>query len=357
MVLHTILVCANLFCVAGLLACTFSAWIKPQSFPGISYFGLAFPVFLFLTVAFLLFWLIVSVLHIRRTGWKCAGISLVGMICCAGSIRTYFPVNLSEEVPEGSLKVLSYNVFNKLKETGVPAEDNPVINYLLLSGADIICLQEANISAGSVEDKLIETVYPHRLYGTGGGQMALLSKLPILADGRIDYISRGSPSSRWYELLYDGDTILVINNHLESYQLNEADKAEYKEIIRQPEEANVRQNVDSLTSKLETANAIRGAQVDSVAAFIESHLHRPLIVCGDFNDCSISYTHRRLTRHLNDAYTRSGNGPGISYHRSGMYFRIDNILCSPSFRSYGAVVDRHIKQSDHYPIRCTLAKE
>lgn len=355
MVLHTILVCANLFCVTGLLVCTFSAWIKPQSFPGVSYFGLVFPVFLILTAAFLLFWPFVSILRIHRTAWKYAAISLAGMIGCAGSIRTYFPVNFPAEAPEGSLKVMSYNAFGKVRESGIPAEDNPIVNYLLQSGADIICLQEANISADKEEDKLLDAVYPYRHYAKGYS-LVLLSKYPIVADGRIDYISSGN-ASWWYELLWNNDTLLVVNNHLESYHLNEADRAEYVEIIRQPEEANVRQNVDSLTAKLASANAIRGAQADSVAAFVESRLHRPIILCGDFNDCSISYTHRQLTRQLNDAYTRSGNGPGLSYHRNGMYFRIDNILCSPCFRSYGAVVDRHIKQSDHYPILCTLAKE
>ena len=79
-----------------------------------------------------------------------------------------------------------------------------------------------------------------------------------------------------------------------------------------------------------------------------------MIVCGDFNTSPISYTHRRLTEYLNDAYTRTGNGVGNSYNRSGMYFRIDNILVSPDITPYGAIVDKSIKTSDHYPIFCFI---
>ena len=61
-------------------------------------------------------------------------------------------------------------------------------------------------------------------------------------------------------------------------------------------------------------------------------------------------------RNLKDAYTMSGNGPGLSYNRSGMYFRIDNIFISDSWKPYGATVDRSIKESDHYPIYCYLHK-
>ncbi|MCI1292127.1 MAG: hypothetical protein LKG50_07120, partial [Prevotella sp.] len=56
-------------------------------------------------------------------------------------------------------------------------------------------------------------------------------------------------------------------------------------------------------------------------------------------------------------YVSAGNGPGWSYHRSGMLFRIDHILCSSDWRPYGAKVDRKIKESDHYPIYCWLTPQ
>ena len=38
------------------------------------------------------------------------------------------------------------------------------------------------------------------------------------------------------------------------------------------------------------------------------------------------------------------------------YFRIDNILISKNLRSYNCTVDRSIRESDHYPIWCYIAK-
>ena len=53
---------------------------------------------------------------------------------------------------------------------------------------------------------------------------------------------------------------------------------------------------------------------------------------------------------MTDCYIASGNGPGISYHKNGMYFRIDHIFCSDDFEPFEAKVDDKIDNSDHYPI-------
>ena len=37
-----------------------------------------------------------------------------------------------------------------------------------------------------------------------------------------------------------------------------------------------------------------------------------------------------------------------------MYFRIDNILISENITPYKAKVDKSIRESDHYPIFCSL---
>ena len=79
-----------------------------------------------------------------------------------------------------------------------------------------------------------------------------------------------------------------------------------------------------------------------------------MIVCGDFNDTPLSYTHRVISNGLIDCFVETGNGPGVSYNRSKMYVRIDNILCTPDFKPYACKVDDSIKNSDHYPIMCWL---
>ena len=74
-------------------------------------------------------------------------------------------------------------------------------------------------------------------------------------------------------------------------------------------------------------------------------------------DTPISYAHRVIEKGLNDAFTKSGRGLGISYNQNKFYFRIDKILASKNLKPYNCTVDRSIKESDHYPIWCYLKKK
>ena len=167
--------------------------------------------------------------------------------------------------------------------------------------------------------------YPyHRInvVGSGSGysnKIACYSKFPILSARVLNYTSNYN-GSVLYELKLDEDTITLINNHLESNKLTKTDKDIYEDMLKAPEKEKVK------------------------------------IVCGDFNDTPISYTHRVIAQNLNDAFTQSGRGLGVSYNQNKFYFRIDNILISKNLQSYNCTVDQSIKESDHYPIWCYIAK-
>ena len=106
----------------------------------------------------------------------------------------------------------------------------------------------------------------------------------------------------------------------------------------------------SVTALGTTVSSFATATVANAATVNE------LLGAGDFNDGSISYTHRILTQELDDAFTQSGKGLGISYNLNKFYFRIDNILISSNLKAYNCTVDRSIKASDHYPIWCYISK-
>ncbi|MBQ3926629.1 MAG: endonuclease/exonuclease/phosphatase family protein [Bacteroidaceae bacterium] len=344
-----IFIAINLLFVVAMIFCAYTSMLPPQDYPKFSYFGLMFPVFLAVNILFVLFWLVFK--------WKCIIIPVVGMLLCAQSIRAYIPINVEVNPPAGCLKVLSYNVMSFGDDKSMPWEENPIVQYLAKSDADFICLQEATNSYVEKAFASLENLYPYRhIEKDPDSFVAFLSKYPIVSSKRIDYESINNCSIA-YEVAVEGDTVVFINNHLESYRLSPEDKEDYRSIIRNyknPEENHSETKYISLTEKLSMHDSIRGIQTDSLAKFIEGNKHRPMIVCGDFNTSPISYTHRRLTEYLNDAYTRTGNGVGNSYNRSGMYFRIDNILVSPDITPYGAIVDKSIKTSDHYPIFCFI---
>jgi hypothetical protein len=160
-----------------------------------------------------------------------------------------------------------------------------------------------------------------------------------------------------YELKMGEDTVMLINNHLESNKLTKEDKVVYESMLKSPETEKVKSGARLLIRKLAEASAIRAPQADSIAQEIAASRYPYIIVCGDFNDTPISYAHRVIEKGLNDAFTKSGRGLGISYNQNKFYFRIDNILASKNLKPYNCTVDRSIKESDHYPIWCYLKRK
>lgn len=344
---------------AGILVlAAYSPYIDPAAHPVQSCMGLAFPVFLVINFCFLVFWLIVR--------WRYVVLSLLAFALCYPQIRTYMPTNFhSRKIPEKSIKVLSYNVMsfgNMKKEDG----RNPILDYIIKSDVDIVCLQEhvlweggkKNIRPRDVGEAL--KVYPFqdvRPVGQEGGtnKLACYSRYPILSARVLDYESSYN-GSVIYEIKINEDTVTLINNHLESNKLTKEDKVVYEDMLKDPDARKVKSGTRQLVRKLAEASVIRSAQADTIARAIRNTPHRYVIVCGDFNDSPISYAHRVISENLDDAFTQSGWGFGISYNQNKFYFRIDNILLSKNLQATNCTVDRSIKDSDHYPIWCYVSK-
>ena len=157
-------------------------------------------------------------------------------------------------------------------------------------------------------------------------------------------------------LMAPGDTLRVVNCHLESMHLTPDDRAKYHRMVRAPETSDVDGSSRLLVSKISRAAVERARQADLVARYVERHREAGLLVCGDFNDTPISYTRRRIARGLTDAFRASGRGIGRSFNRDAIYVRIDHILCSKDWKPYGCHVDRSAAASDHYPVVAYLKR-
>lgn len=351
-----LILAANAFFIGMLILTAYSPYLHPKIHPLASCLGLAFPIFLIVNLGFFIFWLLIN--------YRLALLSFIGFLVCYSQIKTYIPIHLpSKDIPEENIKLLSYNVMSfgtQRKKEG----KNPILTYLANSEADILCLQEYSTSDDPkhLTERDIKKAlkkYPYHSVRTpskGGTQLACFSKYPILSAKVIEYQSEYN-GSVMYELKVKDDTITLINNHLESNKLTKEDKGIYEDMINDPNVKKVKSGMRQLVKKLAEASAIRSSQADSVAKVIAKSKHPLIIACGDFNDASISYTHRVMSQHLNDAFTQSGRGLGISYNQNKFYFRIDNILMSPGLKAYNCTVDRSIKDSDHYPIWCYLSKQ
>ena len=124
---------ANIATIVVMLLIGYSDRVNPTVHPLIANLGLLFPVFLVANLAFLAFWLMF------RARW--ALIPVAGLLIGFQPIRIYTPFNRNAATPEGSIKVMSYNVFyfSTWDDTDGPSE---ILSYIKRQNPDILCMQE-----------------------------------------------------------------------------------------------------------------------------------------------------------------------------------------------------------------------
>ena len=345
---------ANVVTVILMLFIGFSDHINPISHPYIGSIGLIFPLFLILNLGLLFFWLIVK--------WRMSLIPIIGFVVGYIPIRTYIPINPSSNPPTDAIKVLSYNVHCY---SGMHGDDDKqktfreIFNYFKESKADIVCLQE-DLYPGNVSEAFIDSLFAYKHIAMVGTKkqnaVGVYTHYPIIHVDTIAYPSEGNGSIACF-LKIKQDTVIVINNHFESTHLSPDERQHYKEMLKGEMNRNsAKTESRRLFHRLSESVKLRAPQADIVHHYIEEHNKYPIILCGDFNDSPISYTHRIVNKALIDCYVETGQGIGLSYNQKGFFVRIDNIMCSNYFQPYNCKVDNKIETSDHYPIICWLKK-
>lgn len=355
---HMLFGAANIGVVVLLILSAFSDRISPEKHMLFSYLGLAFPVLCLLNLAFIIYWLC-----IRQ--WRLLLIGIGAFLVCLGPLRHYFAFHRpTATVPtERTLKVLTYNVMAFGYKNHTKLSPNKIIQYIVRSDADIVCLQEyaeSKVKKGLTADKIYEALamYPYRSVIPVSASrvqtigIAVFSKYPISASKRLKYDSKYNGSSI-HEIEVEGKKLTLINNHLESFKLTMEDRSRYSSFIKSLSSDGLDELRGAFQQKLGPAFRIRARQADAIAGEVEKAKSGYLLVCGDFNDTPISYAHRTIQGDLVDSFVESGRGMGITYNQNFFWFRIDNILHSSNIRSMNCTVDK-VKYSDHYPLWCYI---
>lgn len=310
-----------------------------------SVLGLGYP----FGVAAVLWVLAVGLLF--RSRWVL--IPIAGLLLSIGSLRDYCPINLSSPPPKGCLKVLTYNTqcFGQsfFDDDGKLA----VARYLCAEKPDVACLQETVFTNPKVKDSFEEQIARCGLhYATAlphTGPNTIVSRWPIVQQ-EVVCRSEYNSAVAFYLLRGAGDTLIVVNAHLESMHLSTEERENYHQMVRNPEQAEEIHGKWNLVSKIATAGVKRACLADTLAQYVDQHAGKKLIVMGDFNDTPISYAHHKVCARLTDAYRATGNGIGRSFNRDAIYVRIDNIFCSQHFKPFAARVESSVPFSDHYPM-------
>jgi len=322
--------------------------------------GLFYPIFLFINIAFVVFWLV--------TKKRFAIISLSVILLGSANLFNNFGFASKGEMKTGesAIKVLSYNVrqFRASNKFTALIVKNDILNFVQEQDADIICFQEFQSHHKKIYEPLknlrdslntgtyyFESYYnPRHNYLSG---LVIFSKMKAVNKGKLKI--EGSRTFGIFTDLVSGmDTIRVYNIHFASISLNPSDI----EFVVNPEIK------DNQTFKLRTANiyhkladafVLRQKQV----AFLTNELeHSPykVLLAGDFNDTPSSFIHAQVSNFLDDSFTKKGRGLGITYAGKLPLLRIDYIFGSREFEVLE--FEKHdILRSDHYPVTASFLIE
>jgi len=306
------------------------AWIFP--FFATSYFWL-----LITNVMFIAFWWMM-----KKKLWL---LSFLAILLGVQHIGSYIGISFSNAQPN-DLTLMTYNVggqFQGKSPEAAAAKKNGFIDFIRSGNKpDILAVQEA----GWVQFYKDSLAYKNH-YSQGG--IAILTDLDIVHKGSIPFES-SSNRLIWADVNYKGKNFRLVNVHLQSNKVS--DQADDLILNADFKEKKTWRNVKSVISKIKHATKMRTLQTIESKTFIDTSSY-PVILVGDFNDTPLSYTYRHISRNLQDAFCKKGNGLGITYAGNIPGLRLDYVLASEGikFTSYECP---KVNFSDHYPILCRL---
>ncbi len=358
-----ILIILNVISVVGLLVTGYSHILSPINWPYLSLMGYFFPVFLFLNGFFLALWVFVN--------WRYLIIPVLGFIAAYQPLSLYCPFFTSSSVDEPTelsssqtkLTIISYNTcdWGNYDKTDENRKEN-IIEYIASQNPDIACFQESALNdkiKDIIKDYMPEMKYSVTMKSSSekGELISFLSKYPIKQQKNLEIPSKANAAGAiWVDV--NGKQLLVINCHLETQSMSVGEKERFSKLVHGV--ANGEVEKDSMKSgskyylkKLSASAQKRTPQAELIAEFIKENSDISTIVCGDFNDIPLSYTHYVISKGLKDCYKERGRGFGFSYCHNAMRVRIDHILCTSDITPLKCWVDNEVKSSDHYPIICS----
>lgn len=357
-----ILVILSVLISLGFLISGFSVGIDPRISIHLALFSMTFP-------AWVLAMIVITIIDILAKSRYSIIAVLISWIIGFYNVVSISPFNISRSVKENEipLKVMTYNVFMfNIDIADSLATENPTLNSIINSGADIVALQEAypiksmpsSLKITKEQCQKIDSIYPFQHYNNRG--QALYSKfyfdimtLPENPGGSTQFMA--------YKLSLPGNKIVALFNvHLHSFRLNLEDRKIYYEItegeVSKALLSEARRDIFPKVKKALSAHAVEAEIL--VNNIKETWPTGPMILCGDFNDIEGSYPIKLLEREcgLRDAFRDGAFGPTYTYHGSRFYFNIDHIL----YRDFPKPLStKTIKTpgSDHYPLLSTFVIE
>lgn len=322
-----------------LVLSTFSGFFKPSKHAFIACIGILF-VYLFI-VTFLYF--IFLVVKRKKIAIPIMIVLFLGLPSISRNVNIF---NKASDNQGNAITVVSFNVknlSNSNKNLGKDEIADKIFNKIEDCNADIIMVQEYYGDEDYLLDILKKRTNTNyhcytKYYASSRNCIAILSKYKIF---NIESIRDNMKSFALYcDMEYNGDTIRLINTHLQSihYDINDLNSA--------TESTDKAKHVFfGLYKSLSKAFSAREKQTDIMSEIIKESPYR-IILCGDFNDTPNSYTYRQINKYLTDVFVESGSGFGFTF-KEIPFIRIDYMFHSNGIMAVEYDIIRADGISDH----------
>lgn len=357
----------NVFTALILLASAWGGLMDPVRFPLVGVLCLGLPIVL--PVALALF-------MADAIWWRPSALVMGMALALAMPVAVdVFPLGTGAfvDIPgpgpgEKTLTLLTYNCANFYdmerydESVGNRLRNNPTVEFILDSDADIVALQESEPLSEMAGTRMTHAAvdslhlrYPYIVEDEQRG-ISLLSKYPvepILLGMR--YEGRSDDKICAYVIDLGERRLTLFSVHLFSFGLTPDDKALYEDVTNLDDKGEGRRAMlsrvkNSLVSKLSYAASARSRQASSLAEDIRRFATSDVIVCGDFNDVPGCYSLRTLSREgFREVYPAVGRGYMPTFNSDRFYFEIDHVLWRGSIQPISLTRPR-IFSSDHYPL-------
>jgi len=328
----------NLVLAAALVGAYLSPYINPNHVSLFAFFGLSYPILLYLNLAFVVVWLLV-----KR---KLALLSLLLVLAGYPLLHRYvqlFPSHIASN--KSGLKVMSYNVrtFQQLGKKNKDSTKIAIVKLIEQRKPNIVCFQEFPKARKNFHDELRLNMPSY-----GQGANLIFTNLKVVKQG-IVINKEDNKFGVYVDALFQKDTIRVFSVQLLSYSVsNELERYDKDQTV------NRKRFIFSIAAKLNSGFTRRVRETETLSKIIANSPY-PVVVCGDFNDPPASFTYRQIVSNkLNDAFIESGSGFGNTYFWTFPKVRIDYILASERFNLYNYHVIK-TNLSDHLPVEAFLA--
>ncbi len=337
-----------------LLVACFAPKVSPQTNWLVAFAGLGFPVFFAINAIWIIIWF-----FFKR---KYLVVPIIGLLISIPNASRYVSYQIDNQLKldkQDDISILTYNVkvFDLYNWSKNGAGKQTILSAIDKANADVICLQEfyTDATPDFNTKKELNKKYPyyfvhptltkngHRQWG-----LATFSKYPIIQQKAISFPNSKHNLALQTTIEVKGDTVSIINLHLQSVHFGEEDYAS----LESPEMKNASSILDAL-KKLKEAFEKRATQAEQMAEIVTQSDH-PVLVVGDMNDTPNSYAYKTISKGLNDSFSKAGWGLKTTYKGRLPLLRIDHILGSEEvlFRKYKVIEEG---ESDHYPVLATFS--